>query len=155
MKAKRLIGYLNVDLEIESSSPLDSLAEEIGRSVVVLHSGPGVRRKHLLCLESRCCPKTPEAAAHELCSAVERLSPPARALWEHAGRKEFNVGYELPAGVRAVEVALRPETVRRIVKLGATVAFTCYREDNCEPGGSSEARACVSSRSSLHRARAR
>ena len=42
MKAKRLIGYLNVDLEIESSSPLDSLAEEIGRSVVVLHSGPGL-----------------------------------------------------------------------------------------------------------------
>ncbi len=133
MKAKRPAGFLNVDLEIVSCSPLNLLAAEM--AVLVLHSGPGNGRQHLLCLESLRWPDTPETAARELCRAVERLSPGARKIWDRAQRKEFNVGYELSAGVWAVQVTLQPETVRRIVALGATVAFTCYREDYSKPGG--------------------
>ena len=129
MKAKRPIGYLNVDLEIESSSSLESLAEEIGKAVLVLYSGPGVGRKRLLCLASLRWPNTPDAAARELCRVVEGLSPGARSVWERARRKEFDVGYELPSGIRALRVTLRPETARRIVSIGGTVAFTCYRDD--------------------------
>lgn len=135
MKTKRPAGYLNVDLEIVSSSSLDTLAEEMGKTVLVLYSGPGKGRQRLLCLESLRWPNTPDAAARELCRAVERLSPGVRRAWERARRREFNVGYELPTGLRAVQVTLQPETVRRIVALGGTVAFTCYRNDNSEPDG--------------------
>jgi hypothetical protein len=132
VKAKRPAGYLNVDLEIGSSSSLDCLAEEMGNTVLVLHSGHGAGRERLLCLESVLWPNTPDAAARELCRAVERLSPSARGVWERARRREFNVGFELRTGLRAVQVILQPETVRRIVALGGTIAFTCYRDDNSE-----------------------
>jgi hypothetical protein len=118
-----------------SSGSLDSLAEEMGKAVLILHSGPGAGRQRLLCLESVRWPNTPDAAARELCRAVERLSPGARRVWERARRREFNVGYELQTGLRAVQVTLQPETVRRIVALGGTVAFTCYRDDNSEQDG--------------------
>lgn len=146
MKAKRPPGYLNVDLDIESSSSLDSLAEEMGKAVLVLHSGPGMGRRHFLRLESLRWPDTPDAAARELCRAVERLSPVARRIWQRARRREFNIGYELPAGVQAVQVTLPPDTVRRIVALGGTVAFTCYRDDTQEPSGPANGRQLIRSR---------
>ncbi len=129
MKAKRPPGYLNVDLEIVSSNSLDLLAEEMGGAVLVLYSGPGLGRNRLLCLESSRSPNTPDAAARQLCTAAERLSPEARGIWDRARHKVFNIGYELPNSVRSVAVTLLPATVKRIVALGATIAFTCYRAD--------------------------
>jgi hypothetical protein len=37
------------------------------------------------------------------------------------------VGYNFETGVRLVRVALRPETLKRVVALRATAAFSCYR----------------------------
>ena len=132
VRPKRPTGFLNVDLEIVSSNSLDCLAEGMSKAITVLHSGP-IGRRHLLCLESSRWRNTPDAAARDLCGAVEQLSPAARSFWERARRKEFNVGYELQTGLRAVQVTQQPDTVRRIVALGATVAFTCYRGDGSEP----------------------
>lgn len=99
----------------------------------MLYAGPGAGRNHLLCLESSSLAEYPDATSHALCRVIERLSPEARKLWAKARRKEFNIGYELPADLRAVQVNLRPDTARRIVELGATIAFTCYRFDDAEP----------------------
>jgi hypothetical protein len=133
VKAKRPSGFLNVDLEIESSAPLESLSDEMGKAVLVLYSGPSKGKRHLLCLESSRWPNTPDAVAQALCSAVERLSADGRRKWDRATRKEFDVGYDLPTGIRAVHTTLKPETLQRIVALGATVAFTCYRDAGSEP----------------------
>ena len=135
MRAKRPVGFLNVDLEIESSTTLEPMAQEMGKAVVVLYSGRGKGRGHLLCLESSRSPNTPDSTALALCSLVERLSVRGRQLWDRAKRKELNVGYDLINGARAVQTALGRETLNRIVALGATVAFTCYRGENSEPAG--------------------
>src|SRR5919109_3421392 len=135
LKTTRPTGFLNVDLDIESSGPLDSLAEEMGSAITVLHSGPGRGRRHFLRLESAREADTPDTAVRDLCRAAERLSARGRRVWDRAKHKEFNVGYELRTGIRAVEVTLLPATVKRIVALGATVAFTCYPADNSEPDG--------------------
>ena len=131
MKVKP-IGFLNVDLEIKSSKPLDSLAEEMGASVFVLHSGLGNDTPHLLCLESSGDPNTADAAARALCSAVEQLSPRGRKLWDRAKRKTFDVGYELPPDARNIRVVLERAMLKRILGLGATVAFTCYPGDDMQ-----------------------
>ena len=136
MKTKRPVGFLNVDLEIESSRPLNSLGEEMGRAVLVLYCGRSKGKWHLLSSESSRFPLTADAAVHLLCSVIERLSVRGRRLWDSARRREFDVGYELDAGVRGVRVALKPEAIARITALGATVAFTCYRPFNSEPDGS-------------------
>lgn len=134
MKTKRPAGFLNVDLDVGSSSPLKSLVDEMGRAVVVLYSGR-IRGKHFLVLETFFEADTPDDTVRHLCEAVERLSARGRRVWDRARRKEFNVGYDLRTGVRAVEVALLPETVKRIAALGGSIAFTCYRDDGSEPHG--------------------
>ena len=133
MKAKRPAGFLNVDLEIESSKPLDLLAEVLGKALVVLYSGPREGSRHFLSLESmQCCPLNPDAAVQDLCKAIERLPASGRKIWNRASRKTFDIGYELASECRSVQVTLKPETIRRIVTVGATIAFTCYRREDTD-----------------------
>jgi sugar phosphate isomerase/epimerase len=120
--------FLNVDLEIMSKTSLDSLARDMGRRVIVLHCGPFARR-HLLVLESSRQHKKPDAAIAALCSAIEHLAPAARRIWKGA-RKDFDVGYELRSSERSSRFTLRPGTLERVARLGATLTVTYYREED-------------------------
>jgi hypothetical protein len=42
MKRKRPAGFCNVDLDIVSRQRLDAVAEELGKSLLVLHHGNGL-----------------------------------------------------------------------------------------------------------------
>ncbi len=131
VKRKRSSGFLNVDLDVESSGSLKALVDGMGGAIIVLHSGRW-RGRHFLRLESARETGTPDRVLRDLCRAVERLTDHGRKVWDRAKRKEFNVGYDLRAGVRAIEVALLPGTVKRLAALGAGVGFTCYRGDDSE-----------------------
>ena len=121
--------FLNVDLEIESASKLDSLAAEMNEHVVVLHSGPSPKRKrHLLVIESSHQHRGPDATIHALCLAVERLSPASRRVWNMA-RREFDIGYELRPSERASRFTIRSDTLERVARLGASLAVSYYRGD--------------------------
>jgi hypothetical protein len=126
MKAR----FLNVDLDINSATKLDSLAAEMGKRVVVLHSGRMSKAKrHLLILESSQEHRGPDATIHVLCGVVESLSPAARRVW-NAARKEFNIGYELRPSERYSFFSIRPDTLERIAKLGAKLVVTYYRGES-------------------------
>jgi hypothetical protein len=120
--------FLNVDLEIESASELDSLAAAMGKRVNILHSGSGNERRHLLALEISGQHKDADATIHALCAIVESLPPAARRTWSTA-RREFDVGYELRPSEHFSRFTLRLDTLERIVRLGATLAVTYYRGD--------------------------
>jgi hypothetical protein len=120
-------NFLNVDLEIRSVSKLDLIADAMGERVLVLYCGVSGRR-HLLAVESSGRHKGPDAAIHALCAAVESLPPTARRLWNKS-RKTFDVGYELRASEQSSRFSLRPDTLERIVKLGASLTVTYYRRD--------------------------
>jgi hypothetical protein len=121
--------FLNVDLEIESSSKLDVLATAMGDRVVVLHSGPASKpKRHFLAVESARYLKNPDATIHALCSVIERLPSAARRVWESAN-KEFDVGYELRPSERSSRFSIRPDTLERVAKLGGTLTVTYYRRD--------------------------
>ena len=111
---------------MESAFPLDRVTADMASAVIVLHSGPIPGTKHHLRLETAREHHTPDLVAQALCSALEELSPTGRKQWDRARRKEFNVGCELQSGMRAVEISLTPETLKRITALGATIGFTCY-----------------------------
>ena len=122
--------FLNVDLEITTATKLEAVITEMGRHVIVLHSGlAAARKKHLLVLESSRQHAGPDSAIHALCSVIEALSRAARRMLDGA-RKEFDIGYELRACERFSRFRLRPDTLERIVRLGATLAVTYYRGES-------------------------
>ncbi len=47
-------------------------------------------------------------------------------------KRTFDVGYDLPAGGPVVNAVLRPEILEHVVAIRASVAFTCYHDDNPE-----------------------
>jgi hypothetical protein len=126
MKAR----FLNVDLDINAATKLNSLVVEMGKRVVVLHSGRVSRSKrHLLRLESAGEHHGPDATIHALCKVVESMSPAARRVWDSA-RKEFNLGYELRPSERYSFFSIRPDTLERMSKLGAILVVTYYRGES-------------------------
>jgi hypothetical protein len=60
---------------------------------------------------------------------VERFGKAERRIWARALTRTFDVGYGISRGDAAVNVTLQPETTRRVVALGATIAFTCYNDE--------------------------
>ncbi len=125
--------FLNVDLEIVSTSKLDSLAAEMGDRVFVLKSEPPKPRHHVLAVESNRfnsrMSRMPDALIHALCSVVESLSPASRDIWQRA-KKTFDVGYELRPSERFSRFSVRSDTLERVAKLGANLTVTYYRGDS-------------------------
>lgn len=124
---------MNVDLEIVSRSKLDAIEKAVQSKAYALFCGPIRKGIFLLSLECNRYPKDADAAIVELCTTVDELGNSERQLWDRALRRTFDVGYGFSSGSRAVHVGLRPETLRRVTALGATIAFTCYLDDNSEP----------------------
>lgn len=118
---------MNVDLEIVSRSRLERLEQAVQDSAHAIYRGPLRRGIFLLSLECNSYPKNADVGIGRLCDAVERLGPSERRLWERALSRTFDVGYCLAEGDKAVQFSLQPSTLSRVVAVGATVAFTCYR----------------------------
>jgi hypothetical protein len=131
---------MNVDLEIISRSKLDSIEKAVQDQAHALFCGPVRKGIFLLSLECNRYPKDADAAIVELCTTVEALGSSERQLWDRSLRRTFDVGYGVTAGSRAVHIALRPETLRRVTALGATVAFTCYLDPTNEADGPANGR---------------
>ena len=154
--------FLNVDLEIESKSSLRSLAREFGERVMVMFSGR-MNGQHCLFVEISGDTKTLERILNAFCALIEGLSADSKRLWDMAERKEFDLGFEARLSSQpANRFKIRPSTLRRVAKLGASLAVTFYREDRAGPDGApngsqrvrSEAKttasAAASRRSPLH-----
>ena len=135
MRAKPPLEFMNVDLEIVSRSKLAAIATAVSDTAYALYCGPLRKGIFRLSLECNRCPKDADTAIVGLCDAVDRLGRAERRIWERALRRTFDVGYGVAHGDATVHVALQSETLRRVVALGATVAFTCYRDDKIEPHG--------------------
>jgi len=124
--------FLNVDLDIESATPLRALADAFGERVFVLFSG---RRngRHALFVEITRARKGPDGIINAFCALIEGLPPENRKQWDAACRKEFDIGFEARfASQRANRFALRAGTLQRATRLGAGIAVTFYRNDVAE-----------------------
>ena len=134
MKSKAPPGFINVDLDIVSRAKLGAIEASLSQTAYSLYSGPVRKGIFLLRLECNSDPKDADTATIKLCAAIEALGGNERRLWERALKRTFDVGYEIIPGCSAIHVSLRPETLKRVTALGATVAFTCYLGDGSHPG---------------------
>jgi hypothetical protein len=120
--------FLNVDLLIESRSPLTSLAIEFGDRVSVLFSGR-MKGRHCLYVDSAGADRNQDAILRTLCALIEGLSAGGKRVWNAATIREFDLGYETRlSDRRSNRIGIRPSTLRRVAALGATLAVTLYGE---------------------------
>jgi hypothetical protein len=135
--------FLNVDLDIESATPLDALAADFGKRVSIMFAGR-MNRRHCLYVEIR-RGRGPDGIINAFCALVEGLPPNSRRLWNAARRKEFDIGFEARlSSHRANRFSIQASTLARVTKLGASVAVTFYQEDTPDATQPPETRPSVS-----------
>lgn len=139
--------FLNVDLELESNTSLDALAQEFGDKVHVLHNGPIQDIPYLLAVEIyEGDDADPNSIVDAFCDLIEDLSPKAKALWKKATLRCFDIGIESGTAENkkfsALCLSLSPSTLKRITALSAEIVITVYppRPTEAKPKAKSKAK---------------
>lgn len=123
--------FLNVDLDVEAPSDLTPLVKALGPKVFDLHTGPG-RAGYETHLELDSRPGQFESAEATIAGFLELLAAlPSRprALWNKATRRDFNIGIQAGSRPRAFELALSPDSLKAVARVGARVVVTVYGAD--------------------------
>jgi adenylate kinase family enzyme len=125
--------FLNVDLEIEASSPIALITAEFGEEVSVLYSGE-TAAGFLAAYEASFLNRDADTIVERFCRLIKSLSEDARREWDGCYRRTFDIGYS-PSGLTEMYVSrIRAETVNRVSKLNAEIAGTIYPpSDEAEP----------------------
>ena len=124
--------FLNADLDIFSSQPLDHLIEEIGDRAYLLPGGPFHEDLPYMAryeIDKGEIQKTPKHLALGFCQLIESLSPGSRLQWDRAGHRVLDLGYELKPAERRLEGSIEPPTMLRLAKLGIRLAWTLYQRE--------------------------
>jgi hypothetical protein len=120
-------SFLNVDLEIYSTSALDPLIAAFGRKIMVLYLGRE-RRQHAAHVElaGSGYRENPDYVISRLVGLIKKLPQAERALWNKAAVRQFNIGVQAQAQPVSYELALKNETVAAIASIGARLVITVY-----------------------------
>jgi len=117
--------FLNVDLDIQSRSPLDPLVKALGSSVLALYVGREGRR-HVAHLELATQSPSPDRLIRRLVALVQRLPRAERHLWFRAHHREFNIGIQAAASPFSYDLSLDAATVRAVATVDAGIGITVY-----------------------------
>jgi hypothetical protein len=117
--------FLNVDLDIHSTSDLQPLVSALGKKVHVLWVGR-LKRTYYAHLEVMKITKDADQTIRVFCALVKELPRAERKLWNQARIREFNIGVQGAARPTSYEITLQEETVRAAAELGARIGLTIY-----------------------------
>lgn len=122
--------YLNVDLDILASVPLDAMIQAMDDEVLVLYVG-GTRRKYEAHIELASTRR--DASADDtilgLTRLVQRLPSHHRRTWDSATSREFNVGIQAGLKPHGFELRLQRRTWDAISGVRGTLVVTVYAPD--------------------------
>jgi hypothetical protein len=118
-------AFLNVDVVVDSKSPLDALAAALSKRVS-LHFVGEVRRGNFQLRFSLYDPTNIDSAVRKLVKLVESLPRSQRRLWRDARKREFDLGYQGGLKPHCSEFELSEESVAAIARLRGTIRTTIY-----------------------------
>ena len=122
--------FLNVDLDLESTAPLDALIAGFDPGAFALHRDALEIRQQALTyvasLELTTEAPTADACIAAFCTLVEGFDATARDAWFACAVRCFDIGLESGAHGKALVLDLAPEALRRSLALGATIRVTLY-----------------------------
>jgi hypothetical protein len=118
--------YLNVDLELESSSGLDELLRHLAAKTCVLHHGKRGRKSvaALELLSQR--PRNADQALRLFVEVLHRLPAAPRRQWRAASARRFNIGVQSGLEGAPLELTVGPATLAALAALGASLWLTVY-----------------------------
>jgi hypothetical protein len=108
-------AYLNVDLEVRATFDLKALVKALSRTIFNLHSGR-VDGVHFSSFESPGCGSSPEDVIGVMVKAVEGLPRQARALWDRAADRVFEIGIEHARGAWREHSGVTVRKIRSRIK---------------------------------------
>ena len=117
--------FLNVDLDVFARSSLEPLAAAFGSRVFQLFVGLHGNR-YGAHFELRAQHKTADARIVALVNLVKGLPRPARAIWNQAYRRDFNIGIQGGVRPHSYELSLKPETLELVSSVDARLVVTVY-----------------------------
>jgi hypothetical protein len=123
--------FINVDLEVSSSGPLDDFVEGMGKSVMVLYAAKEGRR-YLANLELAASGygQSADRLIRRFVTLIRKLPAPGKTAWEKASSRIFDLGVRAEA--RPNGVSLEQATVEAIASIGARLAITIYPREETQ-----------------------
>lgn len=120
-----LYRFANVDLDVASRADLAPLIAALEPRAFCLH-GSAFRRGRLnvATFELSRQPRNPDAGIRAFVAVIESLPPKARALWNGARKRDFNVGVDAAEGSQVFTVLA--ETVALAGRVRGSISFTVY-----------------------------
>ncbi|MBF6237930.1 hypothetical protein IU474_12720 [Nocardia otitidiscaviarum] len=127
------VRFLNVDVEVRDSADLTSLGaalESLGRDVSLLYCGEIEPGRWMLSFEAYLdTMDDPDAVAAACCAAIEHLPAAARARWNEAEDRVFDLGFDAAVDGHVGQPVLSPATLARLAAIDARIAISVYTHD--------------------------
>ncbi|WP_282776904.1 MULTISPECIES: hypothetical protein [unclassified Nocardia] len=127
------VRFLNVDVEVRDSADLTSLGaalEALGRDVSLLYCGEMEPGRWMLSFEAYLeTMDDPDVVAAACCAAVEQLPAAARARWDEAEDRVFDIGFDAAVDGHVGQPMLSPVTLARVAAVDARLAISVYTHD--------------------------
>jgi len=117
--------FLNVDLDVSASAPLDWLVRYFARREVYCLSHALSDGTWLATFETNHSFASAEETTTALLGHIEAMKPPTRAKWDDCS-KVFNVGYDVGTHPWALSHGFSPQTVSRVAQVGGGIRWTLY-----------------------------
>jgi hypothetical protein len=116
--------FLNVDLELSLIEGIDILLQALQPDLFDLN--PSHEAGFVILELASGGAKTVEATVMAMIAAVNRLSLPAREIWDRCESRSFNIGIEAAGTPHSCEFKLSRNATAALAGIGAEVTFTVY-----------------------------
>ena len=123
-------SVLNVDLDIESVEDLQIIIAEFGKNVSVSYHDKNEIDNNFAVLSVLHIDSEINEILSSFCALIENLSPTARCVWDNCLTRKFDAGFESGNSRNDFKSEINAETIKRVAKLGASIAVTIYPTTN-------------------------
>jgi hypothetical protein len=130
--AERTTQFLNVDVDVWSTSDLQPLITALGRHILVHYVGEerGAYSAHLSLASAY--NRDADTRIRRLVALIDRLPPAARRLWDRARARDFNLGIQGGLAPFSHEIALEERTVALVAGVRGRIVITTYAVEQPE-----------------------
>lgn len=124
-------NFVNVDLEITSSAPLEYLCSGmVDNGARKMYCGKSSHGRYLASFECDEHLSDPNSLIEIFVGMVSLLDDRAKSLWNDAENKIFDIGYEADGHTEYYQSIIKPETISRASEIGAGITITIYPKPN-------------------------